>query len=59
MGSILLDIFMGLVIANPICLVAVLATSGRIRVFFAKIWGIVFLLGIVVIIILVKSGQLS
>lgn len=55
----LLDFFQWLVALNPIFLILALVTNGRTRVFFAKIWGIVFLLGIAAIILLVKSGQLS
>lgn len=52
----LTEFFEFLVIANVFTFVAMLATSGRLKKFFVKIWGTVFILGIIVTMVLVKNG---
>ena len=47
-----------LVIANIVCFILMLVTSGATKKFFAKVWVAVLLLGIITVAALVKSGQL-
>ena len=53
------DLFQAVVVINFFSFVLVLVTSGNTRKFFAKVFGVVFLIFIITILVTVKSGQLQ
>lgn len=48
-----------LVVANLVSFVLFIATSGKMKMFFLKVWLLVLLVGVATVFILVKNGQLQ
>lgn len=53
-----MDFFKWLMIANIVFLILIFATSGKVRIFFIKLEGILFLLVIITAGVLIHNGTL-
>lgn len=58
LGVTMNEFFYYLVIVNLGSFMLMIMTSGTTRKFFAKVWGAVFTIFLIIIFIMVKSGQL-
>ena len=47
-----------LMVANILVVILMLATSGKLRIFFCKVWGALFIVVIVTAGVLVRNGTL-
>jgi len=58
-GGAIMSFLPFLVVVNLVSFVLFIATSGKMKMFFLKVWLLVLLVGVATVFILVKNGQLQ